>query len=380
MAEHAVHFSIQARDKTAATFAKVKRSLSSLNKTALGLGAAIAGAAGIGGFSIMAKTALDTADKIHKLTLRLGASAEALSQYRHAAALSGVSFADFTNGLEKMSRNISEAVQGTGTAKDTLEELGISVGALAQLKPEQQFEALADAIAAVESPTERTRIAMDIFGRSGGVLLQMMEGGSAGLRSMREEADALGMTMDKSMVSKVAEANDAITKVTSRITSLVEKLVGYLAPVLTEIADNVGAWIDQNRTLIGQNLQKYIENLVASAKAVAPVFNAIWKIFEVVGKSIAWVAYQITRLVESLSKVNLDWIGGLDFAGEETGGPGGSGAGPEVGSAAWVAQQPGGSNPQATGGATVVNNFNTQITRADAVAIAAETDRQTDRL
>jgi hypothetical protein len=375
----AVKFSIQAKDSTAATFAKVRSKVESLNKAAIGLGATIAGALGVAAFGTMAKNAMSTADRIHKLTLRIGASAEALSQYRHAADLSGISFEEFASGLEKMSRNVSEAMQGTGTAQDALKELGIEVIELSQLKPEGMFEVLADAIAKVESPTERTRIAMDIFGRSGGALLQMMEGGAAGLQSMRQEADALGMTLDKNMVTKVAEANDAITKVTSRITALTEKLMVYLAPVILDIADNFGAWIDQNRILIGQNMQSTIEGLIAAARGAIPVFTTIWNIFEALGKAIGWVAFKVWELSEKLSQVNFggfDWMGGLDLAGMEPA----TETGPAVGSAAWVAQQKGGINPHAgTGGTTVVNNFNTQLTRSDAVAIAAESDRHSNR-
>lgn len=158
--------------------------------------------------------------------------------------------------------------------------------------------------------------------------------------------------------------------------------MGYLAPVFLEVADNLGAWIDQNRVFIGQNLQGVIENLVAAAKGVAPVFNAIWKMFEGLGKAIAWVAWKITELAEALSNVNLDWMGGIGGLDLEAQDLGGSVGGAAVGSAQWVAQQPGGRNPQAgagTSGMTIVNNFNTQFSRSDAVAVAAETDRYTNR-
>jgi hypothetical protein len=79
-----------------------------------------------------------------------------------------------------------------------------------------------------------------------------------------------------------------------------------------------------------------------------------------------------------LGQINLDWMGGLDVGGME---PAAAAAGPPVGSAAWVASQAGGVKPQAAGsaGTTVVNNFNQQLTRSDAVAIAAETGRQYNR-
>jgi hypothetical protein len=364
MAIDAVKFSIQAIDKTAVAFNTVRSNLNSLGKSALKVGAAITGFVGVGGFAIMAKNAMDTADRIHKLNIRLGASVEALSQYRHVAELSGVTFETFTMGLQRMTRRVAEAANGSGEAKAALEELGVSAVELSTLKPEQQFEILADALKGVENQSDKVRLAMKLFDSEGVSLLQMMEGGAEGLRTMRDEADALGMTMDSAMVTKMAEANDAITKVTARINALIEKMTIYLAPVILDIADNFGAWI---------------EGLITAARGAIPVLTTIWSIFEALGKLIGWVAFKVWELSEKLSQVNFggfDWMGGLDLADMEPA----TETDPAMGSAAWVAQQKGGINPQVgAGGSTVVNNFNTQITRNDAVAIAAESSRYDNR-
>jgi len=384
MAADAVTYTIKAEDKSAKVLGKVKSNIFSLNKAVLGLGTAIAGAAGLGALVSMTKTALDTADKIQKLTVRTGASAEALSQYRHAADLSGVSFQQFADGIEKMSRNVSQAAQESGTAKGALEELGISAAMLSQQKPEQMFETLADALGGVQNASDKTRMAMDIFGRSGGVLIQMMSGGAAGLREMRTEADQLGMTMSTKMVEDVAKANDAITKITNRFSSMTEHLAGALAPTIQVIADDMGTWIDANQEWLNQNMKTAIEDLTETGKALLPVFNAIWQVFQVTGEAIGWTAFQVSQLYEKLNGVDLTMgrlslLQSVQKAGEQA-----AIDAIDPTTAAGVAARGGGESMdagfwQGSGPGSVVNNFNTQITRNDAVAISAESTRRSTR-
>ena len=160
----------------------------------------------------MANKSIDSADGIGKLSARLGASTEALSQYKHVADLSGVSFKTLSTGWQRMTRRISDAAKGTGVAKKALVELGISAKDLNELKPEDQFEAIAEALSGVKNQSDKVRLSMKIFDSEGVSLLQTMNSGAAGIRKMREEANALGLTLSKDQVQSAERANDAITK------------------------------------------------------------------------------------------------------------------------------------------------------------------------
>lgn len=361
-----VKFSITAQNKTQKTFAAIKSNVLSLNKSVLGLGAGIAGALGVGALGSMAKTAMDTGDKIHKLTLRLGASAEALSQYRHVATMSGVSFETLTMGWQRMTRRVAESAAGTGQARQAFAELGVDVAALVKMKPEQQFEVLAEALSKVADPADKVRLAMKIFGSEGVSLLQTMEGGAAGLKAMREEADALGMTMNQEMVNSMAATNDSIAKVSSQITGLVETVMADLAPVIMDVTEEIKNWMMANRGIITQDMKAVIENLVVTFKALMPVVGVIVTGFNAVGKAIGWTAFQVWQAIDAMhelistSKIAQSILGGLTFGLTDSLFENGALAG-------------------GNGNATVVNNFNTQVSRSDAVAIANETARTASR-
>lgn len=201
------------------------------------LGAAIGGAVTIGGITALTSNSLAAADNIGKLSTRLGASTEALSQYQYVAELTGVSFNTLTTGWQRMTRRISEAAVGTGEARGALAELGLEVQALSQLAPEQQFEALADAIQQVEKPADRVRLAMKLFDSEGVALLQTMEGGSEAIRRMRDEASSLGLTLSQETADAAANANDALTRLGAATDALGLVLVDSLAPYLAEVVE-----------------------------------------------------------------------------------------------------------------------------------------------
>lgn len=403
MATKDVTFSIIAKNKTAAAFKAVRSGLNSVTGQVFTLTAGLGALAGVGGFTIMAKTAMDTADKIHKLNLRLGASTEALSQYRHVATMSGVTFQTFTMGLQRMTRRVSEAANGTGEAVKALEELNIDAAQLSRLAPEHQFEALADALSKVEDPASRVRLAMKLFDSEGVSLLQMMENGAEGLQKMRQEADDLGMTMSKDMVSNVATANDALAKVGEQVMGVVEKLVGAASPAIAGIADMVRDWIDANYELIDSKISTFIDSLTNSSGGLSTQMESLkvaasgaYQIFSYIGEKIyslgVWIgetAAKVTLLVDQLnrmSSLNLltaGWNSVTDlFSGEsETAGTSGAAA---------LAAAGGGSGfsdsdaelwnwEGSSSGTTIVNNFNSQITRSDAVSIATEADRVASR-
>ena len=212
------------------SFAKKAKKSINIMKTAF---AAAAIAMGVR----FARAALDAGDEIQKLSIRLGASTEALSQFKHVADLSGISFRTFVMGLQRSTRRISEAAAGTGEAKKALEELGLSAKALNQLRPEQQFEILAEALSQVENQADKVRLAMKFFDSEGVALLQTMENGADGIRAMREEADKLGLTLSRDQVDAMADANDAMTRLSASGVRLRNVFAVSLGPAIASVAN-----------------------------------------------------------------------------------------------------------------------------------------------
>ncbi|MCU7917065.1 MAG: hypothetical protein KZQ95_01750 [Candidatus Thiodiazotropha sp. (ex Epidulcina cf. delphinae)] len=189
----------------------------------------------VAGLSSLVSRTLKSADAIGKMSARIGASTEALSEYRHVAELSGVTFKQLTIGWQRQTRRIAEAAQGTGEARNALKELGLEAVSLNRLKPEDQFEAIARAMEGVDTQADRVRLAMKLWDSEGVALLQTMEGGAISIAQMREEARELGLSLKEDQVAAAEAANDAFTKLGNSAKGLTDQLILKLAPGLTRV-------------------------------------------------------------------------------------------------------------------------------------------------
>lgn len=244
---------VKAADKSLGKFTKTaansEKGISKLDKTfgkltkTVGAGAqalnrwgGFAAVAAATGTAVWAKSMIDANDKLGKLSTRLGASTEALSEYKHVAELSGVTFETLTMGWQRMTRRVAEASIGMGEAQGALEELGISAVELAKLKPEQQFEILAEELSKVKTDADRVRLSMKLFDSEGVSLIQTMKGGSAGLREMRLDARNLGLTISGETAASAEKFNDDLTKMKAAMAGAGQSMLSDIMEPLTEIS------------------------------------------------------------------------------------------------------------------------------------------------
>ncbi len=201
--------------------------------------------------------ASNAGDELTKMADRTGASVEALSELQHAASQSDVEFDALGKSMHKMQRNLVEADQGNKAAAESFSRLGVSVDELRQLTPDQQFEVLADRIAAIEDPAGRTAAAMEVFGKSGADLMPLMLNGAAGIKALRQEARDLGLQVSTKDASAATLFGDTWANLQSVLMDVTKELGFALLPALTDVIQSVipyvvevGNWISQNRELI----------------------------------------------------------------------------------------------------------------------------------
>jgi hypothetical protein len=235
-----LNFKITALDKTRAAFQSVENRLGGVGRKMGSLKGIIAGAFAVAGVAAIGKfvsSIIDAGDNLQKVSIRLGASTEALSQMRHVVDIGGTSFEAYTKALTRLQKNTSDAANGLATPRRAFEALGIEVEKFKALKPQVQFEILADALKGVSNPADRTRIAMDLMGRSGSEMLSVMADGSEGIRKLRGEADALGKTLTRAQADSMAKFNDAMARTGNAIDGVGQSIVVALGPTLTALAE-----------------------------------------------------------------------------------------------------------------------------------------------
>lgn len=226
------------------------------HQKAIGIGMVAMGGAILAAGIMSVKSFAKMGDEVQKMALRTGFSTEALSEFRHAAEISGTTLDSLEKAVKKMSRTIVDATDGMAEYIRGFERIGLVAEDLIELSPEEQFDRIAMAIADIENPTIRAAAAQEIFGRAGTALLPMLAQGRDGLRELREEAHKLGIVFDPEAANKAAEFNDALTRLNAGITGMKNEVGEALIPTLMTLIDtmtgvtkNVIAWSEANPQL-----------------------------------------------------------------------------------------------------------------------------------
>ena len=153
-------------------------------------------------------------------------------------------------------------------AADGIEQLGISVESLRGLSPDEMFDRYAEALAKLEDPTMRTKLAMDIFGRAGGNINKMLANGIEGFREMKEEAEAFGLVVSTKAGKAAANFNDSLTRVYGSMRGIKNKISELLLTPLSGAFNALAQWIAGNRVQIVRGLQNFA---IAARSCSGPV-------------------------------------------------------------------------------------------------------------
>lgn len=200
---------------------------------AIGLGV------GLAGLIAWQKKALETADAASKMAQRAGISVEELTRLQHAARLSGVSNEELGKALIKLNKNAVDASLGVATAKEAFARMGINVkDASGHVKNANTLlYEMADRTAKSGDGALKTASAVDVLGKSGANLIPMMNGGSAALRQMAADADALGVVISTETAQAAEQFNDNLERLKVSGEGLGLTLAAKTLPQLTKISD-----------------------------------------------------------------------------------------------------------------------------------------------
>ncbi|MEG3640681.1 phage tail tape measure C-terminal domain-containing protein [Magnetococcus sp. PR-3] len=174
------------------------------------------------------KGLVDAGDKLQKMSIRLGVSTNALSEFQRVAEYAGVEQNQLVTGWQRMTRRVSEAAAGTGAAKDALVELGLEAKTINQLAPDQQFMKITEALQGVSNQADKVRLANKLFDTEGVGLLQMMDMGVDGIDQMRQKMRDLGLSMDRTSADSMAEFNDQLGDIGNAVSGIGTSLTLWL--------------------------------------------------------------------------------------------------------------------------------------------------------
>lgn len=221
--------------------AQIERVTASLGRLGLALGVGLA----VRATANFVDGIREAGDDLDKTGIILGASTQALQQWRFAANLAGVQAGDMTNSTIRLQRMMSDAANGMAAPREAFEDLGISVtDAQGDLKRLDDFmPEFADAIARVENPAERVGTLNRLMGRSGARLGPLFAQGAAGLREAGDEFERLGGGLSQGAIDASVELTDAYARLDIAFRSLKSTIGLFIIPILTRLTDTLSNFL-----------------------------------------------------------------------------------------------------------------------------------------
>lgn len=151
---------------------------------------------------------------------------------------SGLDAGTIEASLQKLRVTLANAAAGDANARKMFEQLGLDAADLIAAGP---LEAMAQLSEAMDGMTDadQLRVAVELFGKSGAMLVNSLREGPEALREMEQFARSVGMALSDAQAEQVGAANDAWARVEMIATGAWRQIAAEASPVLDVIADKV---------------------------------------------------------------------------------------------------------------------------------------------
>lgn len=216
---------------TQGAFGRAGTALKDFTKQLVSIRSAMVLAGGATGLLYFSASAYRTAEQLIKTSERVGLTTTRLQELRFAAEVAGMSTQDLDVGLRFLSRNLGEAARGAGENRYILEQLGL-VGA----DVDTALRRLADAFASSSDATGKMNLALQLFGRGGFAMVDILNEGSAGIDRLASRANQLGVVLSEDVLRRAAQADDQLDELFAVFKKISLNLAMEFIPVMVQVA------------------------------------------------------------------------------------------------------------------------------------------------
>lgn len=279
----------------------------SIAKGAAAVGTAVvAGASAVGGAAFkMASDTAAAADEVDKTSQKLGMSREAYQEWDYVLSQSGVEITSMTTGLKTLTNKIDDAKNGSKSATEMFNKLGVSMNDLQSMSREEAFDAVIKGMQGMEDSTERAALANDLFGRSGQELTALFNQTAESTEQLKNKAHELGMIMSDETIDSGVVFTDTIDTIKRSLSGTANSLGGTVLPIVQTVLNFIVERMPTIQALINQ-LSPVITSVFGSL--LPPLFSLAETLFPVLINLISTLLPPIQTIITSLLPVVTDLI------------------------------------------------------------------------
>ena len=259
-------------------------------------------------------------DQLDKMSQRIGISVEGLGKLSQMAQLCGSDMGTFEGAITKLQKSLEGAAQGGAAQQQAFQRLGLSITDLKAMKPEEQFLAVSKAMGGLTDQSERTAMAMQLFGKSGTQLMPFFNQGEEGISSMEQKITELGGVMSNEGAKAMANLNDALTLLKNGIAGTAQNMMASLAPALTKGIEMITKAFTVTKEFLSahQGIKMMIGTVAGAVGAFAACAAAMTAWSLAAGKLSAAIKL-VSSTLTALTSAN-PWVLALVAAGAAVGG------------------------------------------------------------
>ena len=234
---------------------------------------ALAPAIGVAGLGKLVNDTLQLGDQLEKMSQKTGLAVPVLDKLRQAADLGGTEFKTLSKALPTLAKNMQDASDGVGTAKDAFDRLGLGVtnadGSLKSL--DQMFFEIGDKIKTMDDRTLAAANAAEVFGTGmGAKLIPVMNQGSEAIQNL-----STGFT--QLSAERMAKLNDDVAQMGEKFNVLKVQLTEAVLPALTRLVEIISNAAQKFAALPGpvKGISVALALLAPAIITIAPIFASL---------------------------------------------------------------------------------------------------------
>lgn len=251
MANNLIDIVVQLTDKnTEAGLKKItasaegaKSALGKMKNDLMAIGAGV-GVVGIG--AKLAKEAIQWDVAVKKLSGITGATAKETSELLAVANYMGIAMEDSAGAFAKFSKNVGAAKEKMEVARaegklgtDIFSKLGYTLEQIQGKNTVEVFKMIQERLRGMKDGAEKTRVEMELFGRTGYQMHAMLNMSAEQMDKVAERAKAMGLIIDDETAAKSAKLNRELKDLENTGKRLVVSIGHELVPVFNDYAKGV---------------------------------------------------------------------------------------------------------------------------------------------
>lgn len=301
---YSIGFDIFAKDAASKVFSKlgdnVKDTEGKFSKFKAGAvaGAAVAATAITGFAAVSVNKFKSVAGEVAGLQKTMGGTPEQASRMRFAANMTGVSFETLQKSTSKFAKTLDGAKNSQKATAAMTKVLGTNfLDAHGHMLPmDDLLLKVSDKFKAMPAGSEKTALAMKLFGKSGTDMLPFLNKGSSGLSELAAQSDKYGLTLSGKNLQALKDSKLGQREWNATLDGLKVQLGAQVLPIMTKFA----GLIRDKVIPVVQKVTQFLTKHASAAKLVGLILITV-----IAGMKVLSVVMGIVNAVMDANPIGL---------------------------------------------------------------------------